>query len=136
MSLKTFHIFFISVCAVLSLFMAFWGFHDYRVSGGMTGLGVGLTGTAGLLALLPYFRWFQKKFRKIALGSALALPMSWLALVPSAEACTVCFGDPDSLMTKGLKTGILLLVVVIAVVLGGIAAVAITWSRRAKALNQ
>jgi hypothetical protein len=48
--------------------------------------------------------------------------LSFLALNPvSAMACSVCYGDPDSNMSKGLGWGILVLLGVVLAVLGGIA---------------
>lgn len=47
-------------------------------------------------------------------------------------ACAVCFGDPTSLITKGVQVGILFLLGVIAAVLFAIAALAFQWSRRAR----
>jgi hypothetical protein len=50
-------------------------------------------------------------------------------------ACTVCFGDPESLLSKGVATGVLFLLGLILVVLGTIAATSLVWARRAKRLN-
>jgi len=45
-----------------------------------------------------------------------------LALDPSAlRACSVCYGDPDSSMSKGLVWGITVLLGVVVTVLAGIA---------------
>lgn len=135
MSLKTFHIVFIAVSTALSLFMALWGFNDSRFSGSGSSLFVGIVGLVGLAALLPYYRWFRNKFRKMALTLALSLVSAWFLQASSAPACAVCFGDPNSDMIKGVKAGVLLLILVIGGVLGGIVAVAFTWARRAKALE-
>ena len=44
-----------------------------------------------------------------------------LALNPiSAMACSVCYGDPDSDMSRGLGWGIVVLLGVVVTVLGGI----------------
>ena len=53
----------------------------------------------------------------------------------SLLACAVCFGDPNSQMTKGLWMGVLFLLGVVAIVLGGVLAVAISWARRSRKLN-
>ena len=46
-----------------------------------------------------------------------------LALAPlSASACSVCYGDPDSAMSKGLGWGIITLLGVVLTVLAGISA--------------
>jgi len=133
-SLKSFHIVFIAVSATLSLFMVIWGVRGYSATRDTVALGVGITGLLGLLALLPYGRWFRNKFKKITVAF-LAFFASQAASLTSAWSCAVCFGDPNSDMIKGLKTGIILLILVVAGVLGGIASIGITWARRAKALK-
>ena len=49
--------------------------------------------------------------------------------------CSVCFTDPKSPMSHGAVMGILFLLGVVAFVLGGIAATAIVWARRAKKIE-
>ena len=46
--------------------------------------------------------------------------------------CSVCFGDPSSLLSKGASAGILFLFAVIGAVLVGIAWTARSWARRAR----
>lgn len=58
----------------------------------------------------------------------------WLRPTPAA-ACAVCFGAPDSAMTKGMAWGILSLLVVIVCVLGGFAAFFVYLARRASAVE-
>jgi len=134
MSLKAFHILFIAVSAALCLFMILWGVNGYRLSANGTSLGVGIVGVVGVLALIPYYRWFQNKFRNISLVFLLAFPL-WLVQTRTAWSCAVCFGDPDSTMTKGIKAGIILLILVVGGVLGVIATIGLSWARRAKALE-
>ena len=50
-------------------------------------------------------------------------------------ACSVCFGNPDSQMTKGAMLGVFFLLGLVVFVLGAIASVAVTWSRRARKLS-
>lgn len=60
-----------------------------------------------------------------------------LILCPStAEACTVCFGNPDSPATKAAKLGILFLLAVTVAVLGGFGTVFLKWRKRARELAQ
>ena len=49
-------------------------------------------------------------------------------------ACAVCFGDPESSLTKGAVAGVLVLVGIIVSVLGGIAGMALFWAKRARML--
>lgn len=52
-----------------------------------------------------------------------------------ALACSVCFGDPNSLQSKALSGAVLFLLVVIGSVLAAIAYLAFSWSRRAKQMD-
>jgi len=45
----------------------------------------------------------------------------FLGMPEAAEACSVCFGNPESSMTKGLQMGITVLLGVLVVVLGSFA---------------
>ncbi len=114
MSLKKFHLFFITLSASLSLILAVWGIQGFRATGSRPDLAMGLVGVAALILLLPYASWFIKKMKNL-----------------NPLFCAVCFGDPNSLMVQSTKSGILFLVVLITVVLGTIAAVGLSWSRRA-----
>ncbi len=53
-----------------------------------------------------------------------------------ALACSVCFGDPNSLLSQGAQAGMLVLLGVIAVVLTGLASLLIFWMRRAANLKE
>ncbi len=56
-----------------------------------------------------------------------------LARPESASACAVCFGAPDSPLTKGMAWGIMSLLAIIGCVLGGLAAFFIYLARKAAA---
>ncbi len=114
MSLKSFHILFITLSAAVSSLLAVWGFHSEHFFLGMTGLFL-------LLLLIPYARWFQKKMSKIQF---LIFP------------CVVCFGDPNSLMVHGAKMGVLALFLVIGTVLLSILWIGLTWAKKAKVLSE
>ncbi len=49
-------------------------------------------------------------------------------------ACSVCFGDPNSLTSKGISLAVLFLLGVVGFVLAAILFIAISWHRRAKEL--
>jgi hypothetical protein len=56
------------------------------------------------------------------------------AACPSAaEACAVCFGAPDSPMTKGMQWGIASLIFILIPVLGGVGGFFVFLSKRGKA---
>ncbi len=51
-----------------------------------------------------------------------------------AWACATCFGDPDSLMAKGTRAGVFVLVGFIGFVLFGVAGVSVFWFHRSRHL--
>jgi len=51
-----------------------------------------------------------------------------------AFACAVCFGDPESPLTKGALMGVYVLVGVVGFVLAGIAATGVFWIQRSRRL--
>lgn len=59
-----------------------------------------------------------------------------LLLPDAAEACPVCFGASDDPMAQGLNNGILFLLVVVAAVQGGFAALFFGIRRRVKRLQE
>jgi hypothetical protein len=128
MSLKSFHIAFIFISISLGGFCLLWGYDHYRFHADPLALAVALFGGFLLILLIPYGFWFSKKMKKIV--PVLLFPI--LLGSNTALACSVCFGDPNSLLVKGAKSGILFLVVVIGCVLMSIAGVAFSWARKAK----
>ena len=52
----------------------------------------------------------------------------------SVWACSVCFGDPESPMAKGVVAGVLVLVGVIGMVLLGVVGTGLFWVSRSRAL--
>jgi len=50
-------------------------------------------------------------------------------------ACSVCYGDPGSALSKGAAAGVLFLVGVVTFVLAWIATVIFIWARRARSLK-
>lgn len=61
-----------------------------------------------------------------------------LALIaaPSASACPVCYGNPDSLMTKGSDNAMLFMLGIVAFVQLGFIGLFFTFWRRARALRR
>ena len=60
----------------------------------------------------------------------------FVALTPVlANACPVCFGDPNSAMTKGTNNGVFFLLGIIGFVQIGLGAMFIAFWRRARALR-
>ncbi len=65
-------------------------------------------------------------FKSLIVGLMLA------GLTSDAWACSVCFGDPNSKITRGIFAAVYVLLGAVLFVLGGIACTAWSWSRRAK----
>ncbi len=66
MTLKTFHIIFVSVASLLFAFLAVWGFFLAGESSGMA-LGMRVTGVLGLLIMPIYGVYFYRKAAKLHL---------------------------------------------------------------------
>ncbi len=65
MSLKAFHILFVSVSVVLAVGFGFWGIREFRTRADSTALTLGVASFAAAVALLIYGRWFLRKLRKV-----------------------------------------------------------------------
>lgn len=49
--------------------------------------------------------------------------------------CPMCFGDPNSKQVQGAQAGVLVLLAIVVPLLVGIAAIARSWVKRARALD-
>jgi hypothetical protein len=58
-----------------------------------------------------------------------------MALPEAAEACSVCFGDPDHPMTKGAVAGVYVMIGFVGFVLTGIISTACFWMVRTRRIN-
>jgi hypothetical protein len=68
--------------------------------------------------------------------SAVFLTLAYLVGTTPVLACSVCFGDPNSDMAKGVTAGITVLLGVIVTVLLSIVGVMLFWMRRARRFHQ
>lgn len=136
MSLKKFHIFFIIISGLLCLWMLFWGIYYYKTSGEWTGILFSALGAVGAVMLYRYLRWFLQKYARIlsALAGFLLVGLSQVIASP-VQACSTCYGDPTSPLTKGTLAGVWFLGGVIVGVLTTIAYIGYTWHRKARSLN-
>ena len=66
------------------------------------------------------------------LGVALAVLLSQLVTPGLADACAVCYGDPDSALAQGMNNGILVLLGIVAVVQVGFVALFLSIRQRSK----
>ncbi len=61
MSLKAFHIAFVTVALTFSLGFGIWGLHDARVNGNTLHLWLGIASLVIGGLLIPYAAWFLRK---------------------------------------------------------------------------
>ncbi len=73
--------------------------------------------------------------RPVNISLAILVCLGVLLSSHAAQACSVCYGDPNSAMTQGAQAGVLVLLGVVGVVLTGIASLLIFWMRRAAQLE-
>ncbi len=66
--------------------------------------------------------------------SCLVAMASLLLVQNGARACAVCFGDPDSDLTKGAFAGVLVLFAIIMTVLVGLVGTGLYWNQRSRKL--
>lgn len=81
----------------------------------------------------------MKSFRRSRGGLLTAIGMTTaivLLLAPSAHACAVCFGAPNTPEAHGMSNAILFLLSVVGMVQIGFAALFITFWRRSRALRR
>ncbi len=70
--------------------------------------------------------------------AALALPVLTLVLLlaaSDASACSVCYGNPESPLTKGMAAGIWVLLGCIFTLLAGFASLFLYWMSRSRRLS-
>jgi hypothetical protein len=68
---------------------------------------------------------------RISLRSVLGKTLgAWLAAAGSAAACQICFGDPDSPITKSAEMGVWFLLAVIILVEAGFGVFFLVYLRR------
>ena len=65
MSLKAFHLVFVTVSAILGLGFGAWAIADYRRSGSAGSLWSGVGSLVGTVALIVYGRWFLRKLKGV-----------------------------------------------------------------------
>jgi len=70
--------------------------------------------------------------RALALRHTQLIVLALLAVPSAAQACSVCFGDPESPMMKGAAAGVYVMIGVIGFVLVGIAGTACFWLVRCR----
>ena len=69
------------------------------------------------------------------LASMLPVLAGLFARTDAANACAVCYGNPDSAMVQGAASGVLFLAGVIYTLLFGFVGIAVFWTLRARKLR-
>ena len=98
MTLRGFHLLFITASTALALGLAAWCLRH--------GIPLGALGaTAVAVLLVVYGVWFRRKARTLVIAGVL-----WLLAADAAQACEVCFGKASGGMIDGARMGVFLLV--------------------------
>ena len=71
--------------------------------------------------------------QKVAIAVSIVVAM--LSSPEIVQACSVCYGDPDSPMTKGAMWGVIVLGIIVYGVLFSVAFIGATWIMRARKLQ-
>ena len=66
MSLKTFHVIFITAASALCFGFGLWMLRDYRAEGGAANLWMGVGSLVCAVGLLVYERYFLKKLKNVS----------------------------------------------------------------------
>lgn len=121
MSLKTFHIVFITLSSALAFAFGVWAVgHDGPAGGGAMLPALGIVSLAAGAGLIVYGVWFlrkirtaeeEKKRRRGRFRSVTALvPIPLLVLgARDALACSVCYGDAEGPLLDAARMGVWLL---------------------------
>jgi len=117
-SLKAFHIVFVTLSSLLAFVFAGWNLRAHGAGGDTTHLVLGAgSGLFGAL-LIVYGFWFWRKIRTLeeqtaprrkALHKIPALTLVLLAGTRVASACSVCYGDAEGPMIDAARLGVWLL---------------------------
>lgn len=130
MSLKVFHIVFVIVTTILSLFVAMWGIREFAQQQSTGGLVLALVFLAAAVALMVYGKRVYAKLKEIPV---VLLVVFMLFVANAAQACPVCYGAPGDPMVKGTNNGVWVLLGIVGFVQIGFLAMFWSFWRRAKA---
>jgi hypothetical protein len=133
MSLRFFHIVFITLSALMSLLVGLWAIDAYRGDGSLTWAILAVLAFVGGGGLVVYGNRFLHKMRK--LGVAALVAAGTLATPSKALACTVCIGNTESLLRDGMNAGVLALLGFALFMMVTFAAFFIYLWRKAKAVE-
>jgi len=119
MSLKAFHVLFVTLSALLAFGFAGWAARAYSAGMGGTYRGLSVASAVVGVALVVYGIWFRRKIttqdeerrrrRKMIRGAVVAALMFGLADGSQAWACSACFGRAEGPLIDAARLGVWLL---------------------------
>ena len=131
MSLKAFHVFFILLSALMCFVIGAVRAQAYASSGEFGAFAQAAVAIIAGGGLLVYMWRFLKKTK--GLGYLVAL-VSLVASAATADACSVCYGDPSSSQPQAMRMGIFVLLGFIGSVLAGFGGLFLYWISRSRRL--
>lgn len=144
MSLKTFHIVFVSLSSLLAFSFGGWNLHGYRSGAGTGMLLAGIGSVVGGLALIVYGFWFWRKIttreeedrrRRKTMRALAIIAGVWLLASRDASACNVCYGAADGPLIDAARMGVYLLFGLVLLVQACFASFFICLWKRARKQN-
>ena len=119
MSLKAFHIFFITISALLGVGLGVMTLLAYLERGDVAQLGWSLLSFAAAIALVIYGVRIRNKLKHIA---PLVATVCLISFPRAAYACSTCYGNPDAPQTQAMNMAILFMLFIVAIMLSSFAA--------------
>jgi hypothetical protein len=107
MSLRFFHILFITLASLMCLVVGIWAIDAYRTDGSASWMALAALAFGGGALLVVYGNRFLQKTRK--LGVVALAAAGTLATPADLFACAVCLGNTHSPLRDGMNAGILAL---------------------------
>jgi hypothetical protein len=141
MSLRAFHIVFVTLSSLLAFVFAGWNLRGYAAAGSVTHLTLGAASGAFGLLLIAYGFWFWRKIRtreeengrrRKILRKLPALALVYILGTRVASACSVCYGEAEGPMIDAARLGVFLLFGLVFAVQLGFVLFFIHLRRRAK----
>jgi hypothetical protein len=114
-SLKAFHIVFVTLSTLLCLVFGGWSLHRYATLGGGGLLATTLLSFVAAGVLIVYGLWFRRKItspeeenrrRRKFIRRVPAMLAVMLLADRAAHACSVCYGEADGPMIDGARSGV------------------------------
>ena len=143
MSLKAFHIVFVSLSSLLAFVFAGWSLHFHTASDNGTYLVLGVLSAFFGILLIVYGFWFwrkiktreeeQRRRRKLMRPvPALIVLWVWMLSTRTSWACSVCYGEAEGPMIEAARMGVWLLFGLVGVMQVSFGLFFITLWRRAR----